>query len=49
MNLSLEDCKEFRPAGRNPDTNEMQTDMEISMGMSVIRGNSILMIDCQAD
>ena len=44
MNLSLEDAFELRHCPKTP-SNEA-SDKQIAMGMTVVRGNSILMIDC---
>jgi small nuclear ribonucleoprotein G len=47
MNLSLEQAYETRKMPRDPSTNEERESQNIQMGMAVVRGNSILMIDCQ--
>merc|ERR1712080_184431 len=44
MNLSLEDAYEIRHVPKSEHAEEKN--MHISMGMTVVRGNSILLIDC---
>jgi small nuclear ribonucleoprotein G len=46
MNLSLEGAVELRKKQRD-GANQEQTAEPVPMGMTVVRGNSILMIDCQ--
>lgn len=45
MNLSLEDAFELRTVPK--DGNNEAKELQVPMGMTVVRGNSILMIDCQ--
>ena len=48
MNLALENAVEIKPKKREADQgNQEVSEFEVEMGMCVIRGNSILMVDCQ--
>ena len=47
MNLSLEQAYETRKVARDAATNQERESVSYPMGMTVVRGNSILMIDCQ--